>query len=1014
MKTTRTWRPRAWSVALAGGLFSPLAFAALGLNHGVQPSTVVVGQPSTMTLNLLNRNTAAATGTTVSIPLAGLTITSPATTCGGSVAISGDSLVLTGGTVPANGACTVTAQVSSPTPGTFPSNVPVDAVQSSQGGNTEPSNIALRVNALAPISGAKAFSPATKLRGGGTARATITLTNTNPIALTGAKFTDALPNNLVVAPTPNASTTCGQGTVTAASGASQASLAGGTIPAGGSCTVTFDVTPSDPNVTLNAGRTNLIRAGAVTADGGASNTAPFSAGITLQTGARIVKAFLQDPVGHNQEGTLRLTVQNWNATPLTGITFTDTLPAALTPVRIITSTCSGVASVDTAARSVTLTGAALQPSASDPEESCRIDVRYRASNTTGNHFSVTNDHANFNTGMNFDGVVPEVVGASVNVNPGGPGEGVSATKTFDGAQRLSDVKIVQTSTISMVVTLTNSATTPAAITSFKDDLTAMGQSFAVSNVGRPETTCGGTVNAAAGATLITKTDGAVPANGSCTITVPIRIGGDATPGEHTNTIGGDNEVVTNGNTWHGIYYATVNVRPALTATKTFSPNTISSGQTTALMTIKLNRVAGATSLTDVSFDDSFAKAPFPLQAQAVDSNSCGGAVDLSNGVKLTGGTLPAPTDGAASECAVVVRVGAPAGAKGSWTNVIPAGTVSTAEGVGNNNPTQAIITALSASIGLSKQFSPTTLSGPDYGSRLSLTISNTEGAPTQTGVKLVDALPQGMAVAATPNATFTGNGCSLAPADLIAPAGGATVQLGGAGATVNAGSICTLSVNVVGNAVGNLTNVINPGGLTSAAGLSNTGVAQATVTRPGDADLGVSITNNTNGVTPGGTTTYVVAVENLGQTAVADATLTNDPPAGISYGAWTCTASGGAVCPADSGQGPLPTAVSLPVGGRLTYTVTAAVDANVTGPVVNQASVTMPGAVSDTNPDNNTASDSDPVLPPGGGNGGGPGGPGVGAGGVTAVPVGTPGGLALLSLLVAGAGWLGRRQGRGR
>ncbi|OGS98758.1 MAG: hypothetical protein A3F73_13785 [Gallionellales bacterium RIFCSPLOWO2_12_FULL_59_22] len=94
----------------------------------------------------------------------------------------------------------------------------------------------------------KAFFPTT-IAAGGVSRLTITLSNNNAgvATLDAGGFTDTLPAGLVIAPTPNAVTSCGgiapAGVVT--TGANSVSLsAGTTIPGGapGMCTVAVDVT----------------------------------------------------------------------------------------------------------------------------------------------------------------------------------------------------------------------------------------------------------------------------------------------------------------------------------------------------------------------------------------------------------------------------------------------------------------------------------------------------------------------------------------------------------------------------------------------------------------------------------------------------------------------------------------------------------------------------------------------------------------------------------------------------
>lgn len=988
-----------WAL-VAGSLASFAAQASIDVNHGFSPSTVIVGQPTTLTVHLINQNAEAATGTGVSIPLAGLNVTSLATTCApGTVAMSGSNLVLGNGTIPPapNGQCEITAQVTAPAAGTYVSEIAAGTASSSQGSNTSQSSVALRANALAPITGTKGFSPTT-IRGGDTATVTITLANPNDVPLTNAALTDSLPARLVVSNPANASTSCG-GTVTAAAGAASVSLAGGTIAAQGTCTLSFDVTPADPNAFFNDGQTNTIESNSVTADYGATNIAPFSASATVTTGARIAKYFFEDPVPNGGSAHFTLTVQNFNATPLTSVTFTDNVPAGLRPTAINSNSCNGTASfTDT---SVSLSGGSV-PGAG----SCLLDVQYTAINTTPNYVTVTNGPSNFSPSpLQFGPVGVAVFPDSVTINPGGPGPGINVLKTFNGQQSVTDANAGrQTNILQMVLTLSNSAAAPAAITSITDDLGLMGPSFSVA--GPAGNTCGSTVSAPAGGSRIDIAGGDIPANGSCTISVPIRIGGDATVTTHRNRIGGTsgqgdtNLVIAGGGVWPNLQWAEVNASAALTAGKSFSPATISSGQTTSAMTITLNRAAGAADLTNVSFTDTFPGTPFVLEARSLVSNSCGGTLDLATPgqLSLSGGTIPVPAAGqnTASSCSIVVEVGAPVGANGTITNSLPARSVTTAEKVASSNNAAASLTASSASLQLSKEFSKTTLDRLGDKTTLKLIISNTEGAPTQTGIKLEDHLPFGMVVADPPNLAITGS-CTIAAADLKAAAGATTVEVAGAGATAPAGATCTIAVDVTGTAYGNLINRIPAGGMASSTGLGNTGPAQATVSVIGEGDVGVTITNNADGVQPGGSTTYVVVATNHGNTDIAGVTLSNTPPAGITYGSWTCTAAGGATCPATSGSGSLSELISLPAGGALTYTITAAVASDLTGSVTNTATLLIPAAVHDTNPGNNSASDTDPVL--------------LRNGEPRKVPTTNAAGLALLGVLLMGAAWSIRRKG---
>ena len=75
------------AIGLAFAIAAPTAFAAVGVNKTFNPTNVSAGQPSTLTVILLNNNAAAATGTAFTDTLPGtVVVATPAnttTSCGG-------------------------------------------------------------------------------------------------------------------------------------------------------------------------------------------------------------------------------------------------------------------------------------------------------------------------------------------------------------------------------------------------------------------------------------------------------------------------------------------------------------------------------------------------------------------------------------------------------------------------------------------------------------------------------------------------------------------------------------------------------------------------------------------------------------------------------------------------------------------------------------------------------------------------------------------------------------------
>src|SRR5574340_793249 len=102
------------------------------------------------------------------------------------------------------------------------------------------------------------------------------------------------------------------------------------------------------------------------------------------------------------------------------------------------------------------------------------------------------------------------------------------------------------------------------------------------------------------------------------------------------------------------------------------------------------------------------------------------------------------------------------------------------------------------------------------------------------------------------------------------------------------------------------------------------------------ADLTIAKTDGLTSVNRGTPVTYTVTVSNAGPTAVTGAQV------------------------ADNGN--IATTVDLPVGSTATFTVSGTVSAAATGSLVNTATVALPAGVSDPNPADNSATDSDALI----------------------------------------------------
>jgi hypothetical protein len=250
--------------------FSPVSIAA----GGVSTLTITLNNPNAAGINLNALFTDTLPGGVLVAAVPNLT-----TTCGGGPAgaVAGGTTVTlaTLSTIPASGSCTIKVDVTAAAAGSYTNTISAGALKTNTGTNLNPATASLAVTLLPPTV-AKAFSPSTN-GPGGISTLTITLTNANGTAATlTAPLVDTLPAGVVLAASPNASTTCG-GTVTAAAGGSSITLsqAGSAIPASGSCTVIANVTSATAGT-----YTNTIGIGALSTSAGL-NTVAASAVLTI-------------------------------------------------------------------------------------------------------------------------------------------------------------------------------------------------------------------------------------------------------------------------------------------------------------------------------------------------------------------------------------------------------------------------------------------------------------------------------------------------------------------------------------------------------------------------------------------------------------------------------------------------------------------------------------------------------------------------------------------------------------
>ncbi|HPM65951.1 MAG TPA: SdrD B-like domain-containing protein [Piscinibacter sp.] len=799
----------------------------LTIAKSVAPTAVFQGDTALVTVTLVNNsfNDMTGAGFTDS-PLFGATnavrvasAANPATTCGGAPSYTytagGSSFAVSGLTVPQRGSCTVSFRVLGVVPGgpytnTIPAANAAGTVDNGAGPVTfnaaAAASASLTVNSVLNVG--KSFSPSTVVGAGGVSRVSLTLQNVGVSALTNLGLSDPLPAGLAVANPAEPSTTCG-GTpvVTAAPGAASVSLTGVTLYAATTCLVQFNVVSS-----VGTASVNTIAAGNVTADNGVFNASPASATLNkiASPGVNIGKAF--SPAALAAVGsTSRLTVTVQNSQPgsvaLTDLAFTDNMPAGMViaPTPNAVSSCAGaVLTALPGASAFSMSIAALPSGAS-----CvvALNVTLIASGSFVNTLPA--------------GVVTNAQG----VTNSDPFSSTLATLASLGVDKsFSPAAAAPGTPVLMRIRLINTLASAVSNLAFTDNLPA---GLTPSTPSALSTTCVG-ASVSATSTTVSLGGGSLAAGSAmapaiCEVSLLVQSSGT---GSFTNTIAaggvtGTNDLgapVSNNDPASAVFRG---LQPVVVS-KAFSNGNRVVGQVNRLTVTLANPNTSA--ISNVGLAD-----PLPAGVYVATvpnaSTTC-----ASTTLSEPSGPISIPVTVTANAGATVARIAGATVAAGSscefafdvvshalgtWTNVIPEGSLTSHEGVTNANPASAPFTTLTPPT-LGKQFSPVQIaSGGSATLRISL------GNPNASAITLTSALvdnlpvaPSQMRLSASTPLVTAQTTCTLGS---ITAAANATSVTYASGASIPPGG-CVIVVNVTGSAEGTYNNVIAASGLQTSAG----------------------------------------------------------------------------------------------------------------------------------------------------------------------------------------------------
>jgi uncharacterized repeat protein (TIGR01451 family) len=497
--------------------------------------------------------------------------------------------------------------------------------------------------------------------------------------------------------------------------------------------VSVNVTSSQagiyPNTSGNVSSTN----------GGTGNTASDT--LTVAAPPTIQKDFSASAVAQNGTVGVSFTISNSNSTvTLTGISFTDNLPAGLvvaTP-NAVTTTCGGTVTAVPGSSSISFSGGVLGPPGPPPQFNKLKPANVKLNSPVASGTCVIT----VNLLVTGTGTITNQTSA-IFANESGPGT-TSNTASLEVVQAPTVKKafgatsIPLNGTTSLTFNIANpNSSTPLVNVSLSDTLPS---GLVVANPNGLTGSCvaSSSITANAGSGSISLTNLNLPASGSCSFSVNVT---GTTAGTKNNVSGKITATFDDGaGTFHLITGNSASASIVVVAppviSKFFLPAAIAPNGTAALTFGITNPSSNTVAETGVAFTDTLPANVVVATPNGL-SGSCGGTVTAtagSNSISLTGGTVPPGSSG--NSCTITVNV--TSSVVGNYTNTT--GAVSSTNG-GTGNTASANLTVAHASLAITKTHSGSFPRG-STGNNYTITVSNPGAGPTDgTTVTVTDTLP---------------------------------------------------------------------------------------------------------------------------------------------------------------------------------------------------------------------------------------------------------------------------------
>jgi uncharacterized repeat protein (TIGR01451 family) len=571
----------------------------------------------------------------------------------------------------------------------------------------------------------------------------------------------------------------------------------------------------------------------------------------------VTKTDTPDPVLVGGALTYDLTVHNNGPSGATGVTLTDTLPAGVT----YQSSTSSQGSCGQASGTVTCNLGAI---ANGGSATVQITVTPQNVGTITNNASV----------------------AGAETDPSSANNSASAQTTVNPVADLSLAKsdspdpLPVGGTLTYNLTVHNNGPSGATGVTLTDNLPA-GVTYQSSS--SSQGSCGHSAG------VVTCNLGSLVNGGTATASITVTPQSDGTITNTATVAGAETDPVAPNN--GASAQTTVDPVTDLALTKTDSPDPVLvGGSLTYTLMVQNGGPSGATGVTVTD--------TLPAAVNYVSANPSQGSCDQSAGIVTCNLGAIANAGSASVQIAVTPQ------SEGTITNTASVTGAQSDPSSANNSASAQTTVGSFADLALTKSDSPDPVFA---GNTLTYNISAQNNGPSSaTGVTITDNLPAGVTYQ---SATPSQGGCNES-------GGSVTCTLG----TLANGGSATVSITVTTNSEGTISNTASvAANETDLVGANNSATEQTTVLpTPLLADLSLSKDDSPDPVLAGNTLTYNLSAQNNGPSAATGVTITDNLPAGVTYGSATasqgsCNESGGTVtC----------TLGTLAIGGSATVSIT--------------------------------------------------------------------------------------------